>query len=106
MQGPYNPEAMGMESLKMEKFFRCKMAHKAARAFQCRRTLQRPILLSMEIRVHSRVCLARYKGCTNARAYNPEAMGMESFQMETISRCKRRTMLHGPSNVAVHCSDL
>ena len=42
-------------------------AHKSVRAGQYARPLQRRIVPSMEIRVHSRLMLARYKGCTNAR---------------------------------------
>ena len=41
--------------------------HKAVRAGQYLRSLYRRIVPSMEIRVHSRLVLARYKGCTNAR---------------------------------------
>ena len=41
--------------------------HKAVRAAQYLRTLLRGIVQSMEIRVHSPLFLARYKGCTNAR---------------------------------------
>ena len=67
MQDVYNPEAMGMESLINGYLFAVLKARKSAQAFQCRRPLQRLIVPSMEIDVHSRVCLARYKGCTNAR---------------------------------------
>ena len=42
-------------------------AHKAALACQYTRPLRRSIVQSMEIRVHSRLFLARYKSCTNAR---------------------------------------
>ena len=42
-------------------------AHKAVRTGQYLRPLHRRIVHSMEIRVHSRLILARYKGCTNAR---------------------------------------
>ena len=54
------------EKFKNGKLFSVQKVHKAARAFQWRRPLQRPIVPSFKIRVHSRVCLARYKGCTNA----------------------------------------
>ena len=47
--------------------FSVQKAHKAVRAGQYLRPLQRRIGPSMEIRVHSRLILARYKGCTNAR---------------------------------------
>ena len=67
MKGAYNPEAMGMESLKIEIILRCKRRTKLYEPSNILRPLQRPIVPSMKIRVHSRGCLARYKGCTNAR---------------------------------------
>ena len=55
-------------------------SHKAVRAFQCHRPLRRSIMLSMEIRVHSRLFLARYKGCTNARCILSRSYGHEEFK--------------------------
>ena len=37
-------------------------------------------LLSMEIRVHSRLFIARYKGCTNARCILSRSYGHEEFK--------------------------
>ena len=54
--------------------------HKAVRAGQYLRLLQRSIELSMEIRVHSRLFLARYKGCTNARCILSRSYGHEEFK--------------------------
>ena len=49
-------------------------AHKAVLAGQYLRSLHCSIVPSMEIRVHSRLILARYKGCTNARYIAQEAL--------------------------------
>ena len=55
-------------------------AHKAVQACQYLRPLQRPIEQSMEIRVHSRPFLARYKGCTNASYILSRNYGHEEFK--------------------------
>ena len=55
-------------------------AHKALRAGQYLRSLQRCIVPSMEIRVHSPQILARYKGCTNARCILSRSYGYEEFK--------------------------
>ena len=54
-------------------------AHKAVRAGQYIRPLQRRIVPSMEIRVHSRLILARYNGCTKARYILSRSYGHEKF---------------------------
>ena len=53
--------------------------HKAVRAGQYLRPMQSRIEPSMEIRVHSRLILARYKGCTNARFILSRSCGHEEF---------------------------
>ena len=55
-------------------------AHKAVRAGQYLLPMQRRIVSSMEIRVHSRLIIARYKGCTNARCILSRSYGHEEFQ--------------------------
>ena len=55
-------------------------AHKAVRAGQYLLPMQRSIAPSMEIRVHSRLFLARYKGCTNARCILSRSYGHEEFK--------------------------
>ena len=55
-------------------------AHKAVRAGQYLRPMQRRIVLSMEIRIRSRLFLARYKGCTNARCILSRSYGHEEFK--------------------------
>ena len=56
------------------------MAHKAVRACQYHRPMLLGIVQSMEIRVHSRLYLARYKGCTNARCILSRSYGHEEFK--------------------------
>ena len=72
----------GREEFKNVKTFSVQKAHKAVRAGQYLRSLHRRIVLSMEIRVHSRLILARYKGCTNARWLIPISYGHEQFNNE------------------------
>ena len=56
------------------------MAHKAVRACQYHRPLLLGIVQSMEIHVHSRLYLARYKGCTNARCILSRSYVHEEFK--------------------------
>ena len=56
-------------------------AHKAVGAGQYLCPMQCRIVHAMEIRVHSRLILARYKGCTNARCILSVAMGMKSLKI-------------------------
>ena len=60
--------------------FSVQMAHKALRAGQYFRSLQRSIVPTMEIRVHSPLILARYKGCTNVRYLLSRSYGHEEFK--------------------------
>ena len=53
---------------------------KAVQAAQYLRPLLRSTVPSLEIRVHSRVFLARYKGCTNARCILSRSYGHEEFK--------------------------
>ena len=70
----------GHEEFKNVNPFSVQKEHLAVRAGQQLRSLQRRILLSMEIRVHSRLFLARYKGCTNARCILSRIYGHEEFK--------------------------
>ena len=56
------------------------MAHKAVRACQYQRPRRLSRVPSMEIGVHSRLFLARYKGCTNARCILSRSYGHEEFR--------------------------
>ena len=70
----------GREEIKNINPFSVQQAHKAARACQYPRPQRRSIVQSMEIRVHSRLFLARYKGCTNARCIFSRSYGHEDFK--------------------------
>ena len=54
-------------------------ADKAVQAGQYLRPMQRRIQPSKKIRVHSRLILARYKGCTNAKFILSRSCGHEEF---------------------------
>ena len=69
----------GHEKLKYLHHFSVQKAHKAVRVGQYLRPMQRRIWPSMEIGVHSRLFLARYKGCTNARCILSRSYGHEEF---------------------------
>ena len=69
----------GHEEFKIVNPFSVQKAHKAVRAAQYLRPLLRSTVPSMEIRVHSRPFLARYKGCTNARYILSRSYGHEKF---------------------------
>ena len=74
------PRSYGHEEFKNVNPFSVQKAHKAVRAYQYHRPLRRSIVPSMEIRVHSRLLLAGYKGCTNARCILPRSYGHEEFE--------------------------
>ena len=69
----------GHEKFKNANPFSVHKAHKAVRASQYLRPMQRSIALSMEIRVYSRLFLARYKVCTNTRCTLSRSYGHEEF---------------------------
>ena len=70
----------GHEEFKNVNPFSVQKAHKAVRACQYHRPLLGSTVQSMEIRVHSRHFLARYKGCTNARCILSRSYGHEEFK--------------------------
>ena len=70
----------GHEEFKNVKSFSVQMAHKALRASQYLRSLQRSIVPSMEIRVHSPLTLARYKRCTNVKYLFSRSYGHVEFK--------------------------
>ena len=55
-------------------------AHKAVRACQYHRPLQRSIVPSMDIRLNSRLILAQWKGCTYARCILSRSYGHEELK--------------------------
>ena len=70
----------GHEEFKNVNPFSVQKAHKAVRTGQYIRPMQRLIVLSMEIQVHSRLFVARYKGCTKARCILSRSYGHEEFK--------------------------
>ena len=70
----------GHEEYKHGNPFSVQKAHKAIRAGQYARPLQCRIVPSMEILVHSRLILARFKGCTKARCILSRSYGHEEFK--------------------------
>ena len=74
------PRSYGLAEFKNVNPFSVQKAHKAVRAGQYLRSLQRRIRPSMEIRVHSRLFLPRYNGCTDARWILSRSYGREEFK--------------------------
>ena len=70
----------GQEEFKNANPFWVQKAQKAIQAGQYHRSLHRSIVKSMEIRVHSRLILARYKGCTKPRCILSRRYGHEEFK--------------------------
>ena len=70
----------GHEELKKVNTFSVQKAHKTVWNGQYLRPMQRRIVPSMEIRVHSRLTLTRYKGCTNPRCILSRSYGHEEFK--------------------------
>ena len=70
----------GYEEFKNVNPFSVQKARKALRAGQYLRPMQRRIVPSMEIRVHTRLILSRYKGCTNARCILSSSYGYEELK--------------------------
>ena len=70
----------GHEEFKNVNPISVQMAHKAVRGCQYHRPLLRGIVQSMEIRVHSPLFLARYKGCTNAWCILSRSYGHEEHK--------------------------
>ena len=74
------PRSYGRKEFKKINPFSVQKSHKAERAGQYLRPMQHRIVPSMEIGVHSRLILARYKGCTNARCILPRGYGLAEFK--------------------------
>ena len=70
----------GREEFKYLNPFSVQKSHKAVRAGQYLRPMQHRIVPSMEIGVYSRLILARYKGCTNAKCILPRSYGLAEFK--------------------------
>ena len=94
----------GHEEFKNVNPFSVQKAHKAVRAGQYLRPMQRRIVPSMEIRVHSRLILAQYKGCTNARCILSRSYGHEEFKNVNPFSVQKAHKAYGPANISVPCS--
>ena len=70
----------GHEEFKNGNSLTVQKAQKSVLAGHCLRPVQRRILQSMEIRIHSRLFLARYKRCTNALCILSRSYGHEEFK--------------------------
>ena len=70
----------GHEEFKNGNALLVRKAHKAVRASHYLRPVQRRIVQSVEIRIHSRLFLARYKGCTNPLCVLSRTYGHEEFK--------------------------
>ena len=74
------PRSYGLAEFKNVNPFSVQKAHKAVRAGKYLRPMHLSIVPSMEIGVHSRLILALYKGCTNARCILPRSYGLAEFK--------------------------
>ena len=74
------PRSYGLAEFKNVNLFSVQKAYKAVRAGQYLRPMQLRIVPSMEIGVLSRLILARYKGCNNARCILPRSYGLAEFK--------------------------
>ena len=92
----------GHEEFKNVNLFSVQKAHNAVRANQYHRPLLRSIVPSMEIGVHSRLFLARYKGCTNARCLlsrnygHEEFTNVNAFSVQKAHKAVRASQYHRP----------
>ena len=74
------PRGYGLAEFKNVNPFSVQKAHKAVRVGKYLRPMQLRIVPSMEIGVNSRLILARYTGCTNARCILPRSYGFAEFE--------------------------
>ena len=74
------PRSYGLAEFKNVNPFSVQKAHKAVRAGQYLRSLQRRIMTSLKNRLHSRLFLPRHNGCTNARWILSRSYGREEFK--------------------------
>ena len=70
----------GREEFKYLNPFSVQKSHKSVPAGKYLAPMQLRIVPSMEIGVHSRLILARYTGCTNARCILPRSYGLAEFK--------------------------
>ena len=78
-------------------------ADKAVQTGQYLRPMHRRTVPSMDIRIHSRLIIARYPGCTTAAFILLRRYGHEEFINVNTFLVQRRTMLYWPANISVPC---
>ena len=100
----------GHEEFKIVNSFSVQKAHKSVRSSQYHRPLLRSVVPSMEIGVHSRLFLARYKSCTNARCILSRSYGHEefkivnSFSVQKAHNAVRASQYHRPLLLSIEQS--
>ena len=94
----------GHEEFKNVNLFSVQKAHKAVQAGQYLRHMKHRIVPSMEIRVHSRLILARYPGCTNSRFISSRSYGNEEFKNVNPFSVQNAHKPVRPANISVQCS--
>ena len=94
----------GHEESKNVNPFSVQKWNKAVRAGQYLRSLQRRIVPSMEFRVHSRLILARYRGCTNARCILSRSYGHEESKNVNLFSVQMSHKAVRPANISFPCS--
>ena len=95
----------GHEEFKNLHPFSVQKAHKAVRAGQYLSSLHRRIVPSMEICVHSRLILARYKGSTNVRCILSRSYGHEEFKNLnpfSLQKAHKKTVRTGQYLCSLH----
>ena len=96
----------GHEEFKNVNAFSVQKAHKAVRASQYLRPMQRRIEPSMEICVHSRLIIARYKGFTNVHSILSRSYGHEKFTNINPFSVQKAHKAVRPANISVPCTTL
>ena len=94
----------GHEEFKNGNALSVQIAHKAVQAGQCLRPVQRRVVQSMEIRIHPRLFLIRYKGCTNAWCILSRSYGHEEFKNGNSFTVQKAHKSVWQANVSVPCS--
>ena len=93
----------GHEEFKDVNHFSVQMAHKAVQAGQYLRSLHCSLVPSIEIRVHSRLVLARYKGCINTRCLLSRSYEHEEFKNASFFPVQKAQEAVQPANIYIHC---
>ena len=93
----------GHEEYKHVNPFSLQKAHKAVRAGQYLQFNAAPYSAFNEICVHSRLILARYKGCTNGNCILSRSYGHEEFKNVNLFSVQKA---HKENNISLPCSSV